>query len=119
MPLDSLCVPEGITMEPILTLIAVLGGLNLLSLAALAFWIRIHIENSLIELDEKLAMAIKGIVDKLVEGGLGDFEPPNPIQGAIAQLIQGIATQKMNTIDATVMSRGSDGQFQSKIDEFQ
>jgi len=106
-------------MEPILMLLAALGALNLVFSVAVALWIRIHLDQSLLELDEKLALAIKSIVDKLMEGGLSEFEPPNPIQGAIAQLIQGMAAQKMNTIDATVMSRGEDGQFQSTIDQFQ
>ena len=106
-------------MDPILTLIAVLGGLNLVFSLAVALWIRIHLDQSLLELDEKLALAIKSIVDKLMEGGLSEFEPPNPIQGAIAQLIQGMAAQKMNTIDAVVTQRAPDGKFQSTIDEFQ
>lgn len=106
-------------MDPILTLIAVLGGLNLVFSLAVALWIRIHLDQSLLELDEKLALAIKSIVDKLMEGGLSEFEPPNPIQGAIASLIQGMAAQKMNTIDATVMSRADDGKFESPIKEFQ
>jgi hypothetical protein len=46
-----------------------------------------------------------------MSGNLGEFEPPNPIQGAIAQLIQGMAQQKMNTINATVTERAPDGQF--------
>jgi hypothetical protein len=106
-------------MDPILTLIAVLGALNLVVLAVLGLWIRVHLDNSLLELDEKLALAIKSIVDRMMEGGLGDFEPPNPIQGAIAQLIQGMAAQKMNTFDATVMSRADDGKFESPVKEFQ
>jgi hypothetical protein len=46
-----------------------------------------------------------------MSGGLTEFEPPNPIQGAIAQLIQGMAQQKMNTIETTVTERGPNGQF--------
>jgi len=49
-------------------------------------------------------------------GGLSEFEPPNPIQGAIAQLIQGMAQQKMNTFDATVTDRGANGQFTGATD---
>jgi hypothetical protein len=106
-------------MDPVLMLIVALGALNLVLSVLVALWIRVHLEQSLLELDEKLALAIKSMVDKLMEGGLSEFEPPNPIQGAIAQLIQGMAAQKMNTFDARVMSRGEDGQFQTKIDEFQ
>jgi len=93
---------------------AILAGLGLLNLAAIGFlahWIRMHLDQGLQDIDEKLAHAITALIDKLVSGNLGDFEPPNPIQGAIAQLIQGMAQQKMNTINATVTERSPDGQF--------
>ncbi len=96
--------------------IAILAGLGLLNLAAIGFlahWIRLHLDQGLQDIDEKLAIAITALIDKLVSGNLGDFEPPNPIQGAIAQLIQGMANQKMNTINATVTERSPDGTFTS------
>jgi len=70
-----------------------------------------HLDQGLQDIDEKLAIAIKTLIDKLMSGEMSDFEPPNPIQGAIAQLIQGMAQQKMNTINATVTERAPDGQF--------
>ena len=91
---------------------AILAGLGLLNLCAIGFlahWIRMHLDQGLQDIDEKLAIAITALIDKLMSGNLGEFEPPNPIQGAIAQLIQGIAQQKMNTIDATITNRGTDG----------
>jgi hypothetical protein len=94
--------------------IAILAGLGLLNLAAIGFlahWIRMHLDQGLQDIDEKLAIAITALIDKLMSGNLGDFEPPNPIQGAIASLIQGIAQQKMQTIDATITERSPDGQF--------
>ena len=94
--------------------IAILASLGLLNLAAIGFlahWIRMHLDQGLQDIDEKLAIAITALVDKLMSGNLGEFEPPNPIQGAIAQMIQSIAHQKMNTIDAVVSERGPDGQF--------
>ena len=94
--------------------IAILAGLGLINLAAIGFlahWIRIHLDQGLQDIDEKLAIAITALIDKLMSGNLGEFEPPNPIQGAIAQLIQGMAQQKMNTINATVTERAPDGQF--------
>ena len=94
-------------------ILASLMVINLISLGVFALWIRIHIEQSLMDIDEKLALAIQALVDKLMSGGLTEFEPPNPIQGAIASLIQGMALQKMNTIDATVTDRGPNGQFTS------
>jgi len=100
-------------------ILGVLSVLTLLSIVVLALWLRIELANMLELLDERLALALKGTIDRMLEGGIGDFEPPNPIQGAVAQLIQGIAAQKMNTIDAVVTQRAPDGKFQSTIDEFQ
>jgi len=94
--------------------IAILAGLSLLNLAAIGFlahWIRMHLDQGLQDIDEKLATAITALIDKLMSGNLGEFEPPNPIQGAIAQMIQSIAHQKMNTINATVTQRDESGQF--------
>ena len=102
-----------------LVILGVLSVLTLLSIIILGLWLRIELANMLELLDERLALALKGTIDRMLEGGIGDFEPPNPIQGAIAQLIQGIAAQKMNTIDAVVTQRAPDGKFQAKIDEFQ
>ena len=94
------------------TLILVsLLALNLISTLILAFWIRMHIDEALLELDQKLAFAVKGMADKLLEGGMSDFEPPNPIQTAIAQFLQASVAQKMNTVDAVVTERNDSGQF--------
>jgi len=95
---------------------AILAGLALINLASiviLAHWIRMHLDQGLQDIDEKLAIAITALIDKLMSGNLGEFEAPNPIQGAIASLIQGIAQQKMQTIDATITERSPDGQFAS------
>ena len=102
-----------------LLILGALSVLTLLSIVILGLWLRIELANMLELLDERLALALKGTIDRMLEGGIGDFEPPNPIQGAVAQLIQGIAAQKMNTIDAVVTQRAPDGKFQSTIDEFQ
>ena len=97
-------------------ILATLMMINLISLGGFALWVRIYLEQALIDIDEKLALAIQALVDKLMSGGLAEFEAPNPIQGAIAQLIQGMAQQKMNTIDATITDRGPNGQFTSATD---
>jgi len=102
-----------------LVILGVLSVLTLLSIIILGLWLRIEMANMLELLDERLALALKGTIDRMLEGGIGEFERPNPIQGAIAQLIQGIAAQKMNTIEAVVTQRGPDGKFQGTIDEFQ
>jgi len=43
----------------------------------------IQLQQAVLELDSKLAAAISGLVEK----GLGDFEPINPIQAAIANML--------------------------------
>ena len=95
-----------------LLILGILNVICLLSIVSLGLWLRIELANMLELLDERLALALKGTIDRMLEGGIGDFEAPNPIQGAIAQLIQGMAAQKMNTIDAVVTQRGADGQFE-------
>jgi len=95
-----------------LLILGVLNVICILSIVSLALWLRIELANMLELLDERLAMALKSTIDRLMDGGIGDFEPPNPIQGAIAQLIQGMAAQKMNTIDAVVTQRAPDGKFE-------
>ncbi len=95
-----------------LVILGVLSVLTLLSIIILGLWLRIELANMLELLDERLALALKSTIDRLMEGGIGDFEPPNPIQGAIAQLIQGMAAQKMNTIEAVVTQRAPDGKFE-------
>jgi hypothetical protein len=95
-----------------LLILGVLNVICLLSIVSLGLWLRIELANMLELLDERLALALKSTIDRMLEGGIGDFEAPNPIQGAIAQLIQGMAAQKMNTIDAVVTQRGADGKFE-------
>ena len=102
-----------------ITLLLALGTLNLLALGALALWIRSELENAVEELDSTLALAIKATLDKLMDGGIGGFEPVNPIQAAFASLIQSYATNQLGTIDATVMSRNTDGTFQKSIEDFE
>ena len=100
-----------------MTLFLALSSLNLLALGALALWIRSELENAVEELDSTLALAIKATLDKLMDGGIGGFEPVNPIQAAFASLIQSYATNQLNTIDATVLSRNADGTFGSSPEE--
>ena len=102
-----------------MTLLLALGTLNLLALGALALWIRSELDNAVEELDSTLALAIKATLDKLMDGGIGGFEPVNPIQAAFASLIQSYATNQLGTIDATVLSRNTDGTFQKSMDDFE
>ena len=102
-----------------MTLLLALSTLNLLALGALALWIRSELDNAVEELDSTLALAIKATLDKLMDGGIGGFEPVNPIQAAFASLIQSYATNQLGTIDATVLSRNTDGTFQKSMDDFE
>ena len=99
-------------VSPEIIILGVLSALTLLSIVILGLWMRIELANMLELLDERLALALKSTIDQLMAGGMADFEPPNPIQGAIAQLIQGMAAQKMNTIDAVVTQSAPDGKFE-------
>ncbi len=66
------------------------------------------IEDGLVELDEKLAMAIKSVMDQIP--GLGQSEPINPIQMAIGQLIANMAQQKQN-VEPKLIQRDEKGLF--------
>ena len=58
------------------------------------------------ELDEKLAGAIKGLVES---GGIAGIEPVNPLQQAIAQMLIGKMQQELP-------QRAPNGQFQENIE---
>ena len=69
------------------------------------------IEDGLLELDEKLAMAIRSIVEKIP--GLGESEPINPIQMAIGQLIANMSQQTQQP-QMKVIERDEKGLFTSQ-----
>jgi hypothetical protein len=79
--------------------------LNLMILKAL-LEIKIRFESGLIELDEKMAGAISSVVEKFGGGGI---EPINPVQAAIANLIQ----MKMGETQP-IKNRDESGQFKIK-----
>lgn len=66
------------------------------------------IEDGLVELDGKLAMAIKSVMDQIP--GLGQTEPINPIQMAVGQLIANMAQQKQN-VEPKLIQRDEKGLF--------
>lgn len=74
----------------------------------LLYELGIKIEDGLIELDEKLALAIKSVVEKIP--GLGETEPINPIQMAIGQLIANMNQQQQNPA-MKVIQRDEKGLF--------
>lgn len=80
-------------------------GISILNIG-LTLWVlrRVILElHGLVEvIDARLAAAIQ----KLVEGGIGDIEPVNPIQQAIAQLLAQRA--QAGPIE---IPRGPDGKF--------
>ena len=102
-------------VAPELVILGVLDVLCLLSIALLALWMRKELEESVAELDSSLAMAIQSTLNKLTGEGIVPYDPPNPLQAALAQFVM----QKMSTIDAVVQHKAPDGKFQSTIDEFQ
>ena len=69
------------------------------------------IEDGLVELDEKLALAIRSVVEKIP--GLGESEPINPIQMAIGQLIANMSQQTQQP-QMKVIERDEKGLFTSQ-----
>ena len=102
-----------------ITLIIALTSLNLLALGALALWIRSELDAAVTELDSTLALAIKATMDQLGDGVLGGFDPVNPVQAAIAQMIQAYASNKIGAIEIQAAARGADGTFQKGLEEFE
>ena len=94
-----------------ITLLIALGTLNLLGSLGLALWIKRELEDSMVELDNSLALALQSTVEKLTGEGAVAFEAPNPIQAALGQVLMSIAQQKMNTVEATITPRSEDGTF--------
>ena len=78
-------------------------------MAKLLYDLGTQIDDGLIELDEKLALAIRSVVEKIP--GLGDSEPINPIQMAFAQLIGNMAQQKQVIIPPKIIERDENGLF--------
>lgn len=83
-------------------------GLVLLN-CILTLWalriIVLELQEGLSTLDSMLASAIQKVIE---EGGLGNFEPINPIQKALAEMLTSRITQGSQTADLT---RGTDGKF--------
>lgn len=67
----------------LLELVLGITTLNLLFSVWLMRILSLQIQQAVVDLDQMLAGAIAGLVEK----GLGDFEPINPIQAAIANML--------------------------------
>jgi len=67
----------------------------------------IQIAQAVEELDAKLA----GAISSLVEKGLGEFEPVNPIQAAIAQMLTSNLSQNRTSGEVIEVVRDVGGKF--------
>ncbi len=67
-----------------------------------------EIRNSVDELDKLLAQAIANLIEK----GLGDIEPINPIQQAIASMIQNNLQRSQGEVIEVKQARSESGKFQ-------
>ena len=88
--------------------IIALGCLNLAFSVYQTRLLGLVIRNTAQELDNSLANAIKEVVSSLP---IGDFEPPNPIQQMIAQILQD--RMKPPNIEVKEVTRAADGKFES------
>tara|TARA_R110000737_G_scaffold44816_1_gene65076 strand:+ start:581 stop:880 length:300 start_codon:yes stop_codon:yes gene_type:complete len=68
-----------------------------------------QIDEGLVELDEKLALAITSVVEKIP--GMGDSEPINPLQQMLAQLIGQHMESKQVIIPPKIIERNEKGLF--------
>jgi len=93
----------GMLLEAVLAI----SLINLLFSVWLLRILSIQIQQAVVDLDGMLAKAISGLVEK----GLGDFEPINPIQAAIANMLT--ANLQRNTTAGEVIDvvRGEGGKF--------
>lgn len=88
-------------------LVVVIVSLNLLFSLWMVRILAQEIRNSTDELDKLLAGAIANLIEK----GLGDIEPINPIQQAIAHMIQNNIGRSQGEVIEVKQARSSDGKF--------
>ena len=100
---DEVWMMEGLYAGALAVLIVAQTGV----IAYLFWWLRGEMEDSLEELDTKLAMAIQKVIGELP---LGDFEAPNAFQQFLMQLIQ----QKTTAGSVEIIPRDPKGQFIGK-----
>jgi len=97
-------------MESLFIIGVVIAGFGVL--AKLLLDLGNQIDEGLVELDEKLALAIKSVVDMIP--GMGDQEPINPLQQILAQFIGQQMQNKQNIIPAQIIERDEKGLFIEK-----
>ena len=88
------------------TIIALLV-LNLLFSIWMLRVISIEITKAVAQLDSMLAQTIQSLIEK----GIGDFEPVNPIQEIIASMMKKNLTQNQPTADVIEVVRDPGGKF--------
>lgn len=94
----------GVLQEATLGLVVV----NLLFCIWLLRILSLRLDQTMAELDTRLAQTIQ----TLVKDGIGNFEPVNPIQAAIAQaLTQNLSRTGSTPADVVEMARDNSGKF--------
>jgi len=88
------------------TIIALLV-LNLLFSIWMLRVISIEISKAVAQLDTMLAQTIQSLIEK----GIGDFEPVNPIQEIIASMMKKNLTQNQPSADVIDVVRDAGGKF--------
>lgn len=88
------------------TIIALLV-LNLLFSVWMLRVISIEITKAVAQLDSMLAQTIQSLIEK----GIGEFEPVNPIQEIIASMMKKNLTQNQPTADVMDVVRDPGGKF--------
>ncbi len=73
----------------------------------LARMMALTVQATVLQLDTKIAEALQGIIAQ----GIGDFEPPNPIQMALADLLKSRLAESRGSGEAVEILRASDGKF--------
>jgi hypothetical protein len=97
-------------MESLFIIGVIIAGFGVL--AKLLLDLGHQIDEGLVELDEKLALAIKSVVDMIP--GMGEQEPINPLQQILAQLVGQHMQNKQNIIPAQIIERDEKGLFSEK-----
>lgn len=89
-------------------LVAVIVALNLLFSLWMLRVLAQEIRASVDALDKLIAQAIANLIEK----GLGDIEPINPIQQAIASMIQNNLQRSQGEVIEVKQARSESGKFQ-------
>ena len=97
----------GVGWGMLLELVLGITALNLLFSVWLMRILSLQIQQAVVDLDGMLAQAISGLLEK----GLGDFEPINPIQAAIAQMLTANLSRNTTAGEVIEVVRDNSGKF--------